>query len=272
MKVRLLIGAALAVAVAGIAIWYWGGSPQDTEEPAKRRLAQGRAKALPSQRPADAVRAAMTGMNTKSGAKRGGAAARPPVDIFAHLSGKDKKLAEEMQSALDADDQKATFAATVKALSSSNAEVRLNAVEALGWFGVEALPELTGLMADPDEDVANAAENQWEQALGEIDDASRRFSIAAAAMSTLSNKDHLTTISGQLEGAALEAINGVDDPEKSAEVRIAVVQALVDIMDSGRENCAEQAKDAYETITGFKWISIDEAEAYLADPDNYDIP
>jgi len=268
MKKAFFAIAGLLVAVAGLVVLNMrsdDGRGEPAPKKSHRRLESG--KAASSGNPEEAVRNAMKGMRKKAKPRKA-----PPVDIFAHLSGKDRKLAEDMQDALDRSDLKATLDAAKRALTSTNGEVRYSAVESLSWFGADALPELTGLMADADESVANAAENAWELALGEIDDASRRFSIAAAAMATLSNKDHLTTISGLLEGAALEAINKSSNPEKSAEARIAVVQTLVDIMESGGKSGAEQAAEAYESITGFKWISVDEAEVYLADPDDYELP
>jgi len=271
MKKVMFVAVCAMVAIAGLVALNMGNGDDNGNngrsrpKNATRRIETGRK--IPSRSPEGAVRDAMKGMPKSKKPKD-----RRPIDIFANLSGKDRRLAEEMQRALDGNDFDATLAAAKKALASTNDEIRLSAVEAMSWFGIDALPELTGLMADSDERVANEAETAWELAIGEIDDASRRFSIAAAAMSTLSNKDHLTSISGQLEGAALELIDREDAPEKSDDARIAVVQTLVDIMESSPENGAAQAKEAYRTITGFTWVSIDEAEAYLLDPDNYELP
>lgn len=260
-----------AAALALLAALQLGGTKgpeeprgQETRE-ARRLTSRGKRDA---KRPAEAVREAMGGVaNDAARRKR-----RPPAELFAHLSGKDRRVAEAIQAALDNDDFDATLAATVKALASTNAEVRLHAVDALGWFGLDALPELTEAMADPDEDVAESAENAWELALSEMPQADRRFAVAAAALGTLSNEDHLTTIVGQLTGAALEMIDGEDDEEKANDNRVAVVQALVDVMDLDRAVNTREAREAYEDITGNEWVSIDEAERYLSDPDNYEPP
>lgn len=216
---------------------------------------------------ADAVQKAMNGVTLRSRKLD-----RPPIDIFANLTGRDRKLAEAVQSALDAGDLSKTLSAVATALESTNSEVRVNAVEALSWFGAAALPELTGAMADPDEEVANAAENAWEGALSEIDDAQQRFKIAAAAMGAIINRDHLTTIAGQLSAAALEMIDGEADETKADEVRLDVMQTLVDIMEAGKEQNIEAVKEAYEEITGFEWLGIEEAERYLVDPEAYEPP
>ena len=241
------------------------GLAEESGDDHSHRLSSGRTNR--GRKPADAVRQAMSGMS-----KKANPAEMPPVDIFAHLLGKDRRFAEELQSALDGNDFHATLAATSKALTSTNAEIRLDAVDALSWFGVDALPELTEAMADPDDDVANAAETSWELALSEIDDPMRRFSIAAAAMATLSDKNHLETISGLMEGAALEVIDGEDNIEKASDLRVSIIQTLVDIMDSGRDSQAAQARDAYESVTGFEWRGLDEAELYLQNPDGYELP
>ena len=197
---------------------------------------------------------------------------RTAEDWFSHLKGADRELAKSVQDALDSGDLKQVLIVAEKALKSSNAEVRLNTVESLGWFGSDALPELTGAMGDPDEDVANAAESAWEIGLDQIEDVEMRFSVAAAAMGTLSNPNHLTTISGMLTSAALEFIDNADTAEESSENRIFVVQSLVDMMESKYETSVAQAQEAYEDITGKKWISIEEAELYLNDPENYELP
>jgi len=196
---------------------------------------------------------------------------KPAFDEFVDsLPAEDRRLVIAVQEALDKDDFDSVSKAADVAFCSTNPVVREAVVEAWGWFGAQALPELTGAMTDSSEDVANAAENAWELALGEIESASQRFSIAAAAMAAISDKNHLTTISGLLECAAQEVIDGEDDAEKSEEMRFSVVQTLVDIMDSGSANCVEQAKEAYEGITGFEWQGIDEAERYLQSPDDYE--
>lgn len=269
-KRTVLIGLSVVGGVALIVcLLSWGGLQRDKSDDGGMRI-----------KDAGAANANVQGRGGRMAVRSGGASAavskrsvrEMPLDIFEHLTGKDKQYAEAIQAALDADDFKATLAAVNSALKSKNPEVRENAVDALSWFGVEALPELTGAMADPDEDVADAAENAWEMALQEIDEADRRFSIAASAMRTPFKKDHLMTIGSQMAGAAMEMIDNEEDEQKANEIRVMVVQTLVDIMDSGREENIEQAKEAYAEITGNEWRSIEEAERYLADPENYELP
>lgn len=196
-----------------------------------------------------------------------------PDRMYAHLKGKDRTLAEQLQRGLDEADFKNVAAAADAAASSKNPEVRELAVYALGWFGAEALPELTVWMADPDEDVAQAAMNLWEQGLTDIASAENRLSITAAALGTLTDREALESLSGQFSIAATEFIDEVDEDEQADEARerrIAVVQTLYDLIENGNDVQSVQAMETYSDITGFAWRGADEAERYLQNPDDYD--
>lgn len=195
-----------------------------------------------------------------------------PVEIFSHLTGSDRRFAEAVQAALDSDDLKATVEAVQKAMASTNTEVRINAVEALGWFGSEALPELTACMMDADEEVQQTAANQWELAIEDVAAPDERFKVVAAAFSILGNEDQLTSFGGLMDSAATEWIDSAEEKTVEDERRLEVVQTLVDIIEGGGSKNAEAARDVYESVTGNEWKGIDEAEKYLGDPDNYEPP
>lgn len=280
VDLRILGGAIAVVAAVVLAAVLWptgGGEPQAEGKAARRgRLLQsGRAASGPRLSPKEAVRAAMD--STKAG-KKGTQRKRrkspfgyiKPENLYKDLKGADRKFAEDLQKALDDDDSKLALKVATAAMDSKNPQVRLYAVDAFGWFGAEMLPELTAAMGDPDSDVAEAAEDSWEHAVDELEDAGERFAITAAALSTLSNSDQLTSISGILSGAADEFIDGPDDEAECAKNRLTVVQALVDIIETGAENNVEQAKEVYSEITGEDWESVDAAEAYLYDQYDYD--
>ena len=184
----------------------------------------------------------------------------------------DKQLSEAIQAAMAAEDMVAVVKAAKLALSSPNPDVRHDAVDALGWFGEDALPELTVWMADRDEDVAQAAVNHWEQGVSEIEDAGDRLKISLFALNTITDEDALAMIGSHFANAATELIDDEEDEAMAAQKRTEVVQALADIIAEGKEQCANAAREAYEDVTGNKWISIEEAEKYLKDPDNYEEP
>ena len=193
--------------------------------------------------------------------------------MFAHFSEEDKKLAEVVQEALDADDADKTIKAATKLMSSSNPEARSHAVDALGWFGLKALPELTMLMGDSNEDVAQNAVNAWESGFSEIDDVQTRLKVSAMALNALSSKDALESIGAQFSIAATEYIDEADEgTEESLDRRVDVLQSLVDMIGSSNNSLPDVGRDLYEEITGHNWINMDEAELYLNDPDNYEPP
>ena len=260
-KTALLAVAAVAVAIAG---WFYLSDSKESNQPSpKKPKLTVRANREKPKRP--------TIKKSKS-AKRG----EKPVfdfDSAEHpYSAADKKLARSLQEALDVDDYDAVLKATSEALKSNNPDVRHNAVDALGWYGEQALPELTVCMADPDEDVAQAAMNHWEEGVAEMEDANEKLQVALYAINTLTDADTLSIVSSHFAQAATELIDSEEDEAAASQKRVEVIQALVDTIEGEGEKGANAAREAYEEITGSEWISIDEAEKYLADPDNYEAP
>ena len=194
------------------------------------------------------------------------------ADEFEGMNAADRKLAEAVQAAMDSDDHNKIIAASAKALESANPRVRLEAVEALGWCGKDALSELTGMLADSDDEVRDIAINNWECALSELDNPKLRFSAALAVMGTITQSDALESISGQFGTAAQEYIDEVDDESAQNGRRVEIVQQLLDIIEGPKPECAEKAKEAFNDLTGHEWMGVEEAEKYLADPDDYEPP
>lgn len=192
--------------------------------------------------------------------------------LFDHLPAEERKLCEALQEAVDADNLEKTLQAVAKMVSCTNAEVRAHAVDALGWFGASALPELTLLMGDRDEDVAQSAINAWEVSVMEIDDAGTRLKVSEMALQAISNKDALQFIGSQFSIAATELIDGAEDEDAASDRRVKVVQSVVDMIDSPNAQLSEVGRGLYEEITGNEWLGVEEAEKYLADPDNYEPP
>lgn len=192
--------------------------------------------------------------------------------VVSPMSDADRKLYDAVQSALDDEDFVAVRAAAAAAYGSANAEVRQQAVDALGWFGEKALPELTPMMADADSDVAQSACDAWESGLSEMESAFDRVKVAQMALTVISNPDALTMIGSQFSNAATELIDGAADAEAD-KYRVQVLQGIVDIMgDESNLERAKAAREIYESVTSHEWISIDEAEKYLADPSHYEPP
>jgi len=262
----------VAVVLACSAVAYFTMMPERVES---GRVGQAEAKKLKRNRkqmPRDAeaaVRAVLPQNLPNQKKKRRPV---PTLELFDHLTGEERKCAEAVQAALDADDFAGVQRTAKKALASSNPELRQHAIEALGWFGAKALPELTGCMADADEDVRQAAAHQWEQSLEDVEDTGVKLDVAMAAFATLKDPDQLTMLSGIMSGAATELIDSEENETVAAEKRLSVVQGLVDIIEgegTDPRNVAA-AKEAYNDITGNEWISFEEAGRYLENPENYD--
>lgn len=256
MKIKYLVGIALSICVAGLVAWFWGPSAESQPKVEKPGQAKVHKKTV---------------LSKKSTAEH--AKPRRRKESSEHpYSPEDKRMADAIESALEAENLPATIAAAEAALKSPNPDVRRDAVDALGWFGEQALAELTIWMADKDEEVAQAAMGHWEEGVSELEDANERIKIALFAINTIADKDALTMIGGQFANAATELIDEEENEKVAAQKRTEVVQALVDMIEGDKESSAAAAREIYEDVTGNKWISVDEAEKYLKDPDNYEAP
>ena len=269
MKLKMLLPIAAAVLAVVAVFMFAGGSSQE-------EVKQTPSKSVAKKPSAAAERHHRHSHGEKIAAKsRTSSKERQKIDmsdLFDHLKGDDRAIAEAIQKGLDDDDFKTVAAWAEKALKSESAEVRQHAVESLGWFGAQALPELTVWMSDRNEDVAQEAMEQWSGALTEVERADDRFSTALAAFGTISDKDMLQSIGMELSSAADEIIDGEEDETRAAEKRVLVVQALAEIIVNGAKVNSAAAKEAFEDITGNEWISVEEAEKYLRDPENYEAP
>ncbi len=215
-----------------------------------------------------APQVASTNQPQKATAKKG----RRMADPLAGLSSAERALYTAVQDALDAEDFERTKVAAEEAYKSTNSEVRLQAVEALGWFGPKGLAELTPMMADADEDVAQAATDAWELGLADVEDANSRFAISQMALTSIKNSQSLITIGAQFVAAATDLIDATADEEEVHNYRVQAVQTIVDMLDSADGNLlrVDVTKDIYEDLTGHAWQGVNEAERYLQDPENYE--
>lgn len=256
------IGVVAVVTLAGVGVVVWQGRSGGAS-PKPAAVADG-ARAI-----AEVDRAASVNGSQGRPKKRTRKIADPRDD----MSAADRALYDAVQEALDADDFARTRAAALRAYRSANPDVRLQAVEALGWFGEKALVDLVPMMGDANEDVAQEAANAWEGGLAEVEDTSLKLAFARTALKAISDANALTMIGAQFSSAATEYIDEVDEgTEESLDRRVDVLQSLVDMIGSSNNSLSDVGRDLYEEITGHNWINMDEAELYLKDPDNYEPP
>jgi len=193
----------------------------------------------------------------QDGGKGSPAAKRPPKPALSVLDGEDaeltpqeKALAERIEKALDDENFEAAAKCAEEALKCPSAEVRQSMVDTLGWFGSQALPELTPFLADADEDVRDSAMDEWSSALSDIESDKDRIATVELAMSVLEDEDSLETISDEYIG--------VDE-------KLAVESLLRIIEGGGSKGGIAKAKETYEFVTGDEFVSRAAAEKWIAE-------
>lgn len=175
-----------------------------------------------------------------------------PDGIYRDSDGKpyseaDQKIMAAADAAIDEDDLDLARSLAEQALVSDNKELREMVVDALGWFGEEAMSELTPFMSDPDEDVAEQATSHWKDALQEVSDDGTKAGIVELSLNALKNKEILEDVANEL----------MDIDE------LAALQVIVNVMEGGNDAATEALREVYDSITGEEWTGVDAAEDWL---------
>lgn len=250
MKAKIVfVLAVMTIAVAGI-VWLCISKPWS--RPARQGYAS-----QPEVQQVEKRTAKREKPPRRSAVKRGSSAQSRAADAMADADDEDdtrtpeeKKLQEAIEDALDKEDLATIRSLAAQALPVSNAEVRQAMVDALGWFGVKALPELTPFLADPDEDVRDSAMNEWAMAVSEIEDDAEKLGIVELAMNVLNDEDPLEDISNEYIGV---------DEKLAVESLLRVIEA------GGSRNGIEKAKETYEFVTGETFTDRAAAEKWIAE-------
>ena len=179
-------------------------------------------------------------------------AAGNPDGVYRDSDGKpypepDQKIMAAADAAIDEDDLDLARSLAEQALASNNKELREMVVDALGWFGEEAMSELTPFMSDPDEDVAEQATSHWKDALQEVSDDGTKAGIVEMSLGALKNKEILEDVANEL----------MDIDE------LAALQVIVNVMEGGNDAATDALREVYDSITGEEWAGVDAAEAWL---------
>ena len=160
----------------------------------------------------------------------------------------EKVYLKKLRAALEANDNKQIVAIARLAARSGNAEVKGRAIDALGWVGADALPELTEFLMDDDEDVVQAAIDKWEEAIRECEDEADIINNTMLGMMAIKDESACDYLSMNLI--------------KSGEASLAV-EAIVELMACDNEACHGPAKEAYEWITDNEWTGPDAAKLWI---------
>lgn len=132
-------------------------------------------------------------------------------------------------------------------VASPHADVRAEAVSALGWIGKAALPELSKMLTDTSEEVATDALDQWTMAVNEIEDDTQRGAMLAQGMRALSSED-------ALNGLALLFAQLPSD---------IALRSLATVIASDNAAAATAAREQYAFMTQTPWTSAKDAESWI---------
>lgn len=159
------------------------------------------------------------------------------ADEEAKLTDMQRKMLEEIRDACDEDDRKKVIRLVQKMQSSDEwpdgipAILKLEAIDALGWFGIDALAELAGFLKDSDAEVQKAAVDGFDEALSDPDIGDRqRAEILKVAAQVVTDADALESMMMEL-----------DDMRNSVAVETAIT-----ILQTGNEEAKSALREVME--------------------------
>lgn len=162
----------------------------------------------------------------------------------------ERKLAEKIEKALEDEDFNLAISCAAEALVCKDSEIRQSMVDTLGWFGSRAIPELTPFLADSDEDIRDAAQMEWSNAISDVEDDTERVRIVELAMQALTNEGFLEELSNEYIG--------VDEAM--------AVESLLRVIESGGSEAGiAKAKETYEFVTGEEFTNRADAERWMTE-------
>lgn len=179
------------------------------------------------------------------------------------LSALHRKLLEDIRTAIDADDKKSLIKIVQRMQKSDEwpdgipVAIRQAAIEALGWFGGECLPEISGFLGDPEPDIVESAIDAFEQSLCDANGDFERQQILIAAAQMVNDSDSMDSL--------LMALN---DMRPSRQV-----ETIKTIWEKGTDGAKAALVDAVEFVTGEEGINTPEKlDKWYNDPsgDNKD--
>ena len=161
-------------------------------------------------------------------------------DDEAKLTPQQRAALKELQSALDEDDIKAVRRALDKMIATVSSDgslaglpvtLRTRALEALGWFGKNAVTDLVPFLADPDSAVSEDAFEKFQMAIGECDDDGEKSLIVKTMMRALSDGEQIDTM-----------LNNLNDMRNTVKADT-IVSILTDGTDKARQIMMDQLGD-----------------------------
>lgn len=153
-----------------------------------------------------------------------------------------RRMIEEIRAALAADDFR-TLMRLVRQMQASDEwpdgipkAVKLAAVDALGWFGGNCLPELVGFLADADSEVTEAASEAWEDAIMDYDsDKDISEYVVKLACKVVTNADSMESILSTINDDTMRPSVGID--------------TIKYVLANGNETAKAQLQEVIDTFT-----------------------
>lgn len=184
-------------------------------------------------------------------------------DEESKLSADQKALLDEIRKVLDAEDRDGLIRIVQKMQKSDEwpdgipVAIRKAAIEALGWFGRDCLPEMLGFVADSDAEVRETVYESYEQSLFEANGDLELSQLIVAASKVINDFDAMDSL-----------LMWLNDMRPSRQK-----DTIIDILKNGTPEAKKAAIEAAKFITGDDDADTpEEMEAWYNDPsgDNKD--
>lgn len=165
----------------------------------------------------------------------------------------DPQLSEEeaavavLDDLVGAESYKEAILIARKLMNSANAEVRQDVADNLGWIGLEALAELSQMLSDPDQDVAQSVFTHWAQALDSIKAEGLKVQLLIAGLQVVDDESSLESGVMMFDSMAEEVS----------------VPALVEVIEGGNSVASEVAREHYEFTTGTEYTTPEAARVWV---------
>ena len=180
---------------------------------------------------------------------------RPDVSVDddddeAKLTPQQRAALKELQSALDDDDLKAVRRALEKMIA-----MRTRALEALGWFGKDAVNDLVPFLADSNVEVSNDAFEKFQLAISECDDDVEKSVIVKTMMRAISDAEQIDTM-----------LNNLNDMRNSVRA-----ETIASILTDGTDNARRIMMEQLGEYTDSDVETVDDLERWVVEnPDESD--
>ncbi len=266
--VLLVVACVLAVVFVP---WGTPTAVEETPSQVDSRSAQKRsAKKTTGRRPSrgrERLKSVESQIGTKKTPPRELRSKRRPIIAEAadlsHLTVEQRTVLNNLQSALDDNDFKSVLALAQDMQKSTDwpdkvpIELRKEALNALSWFGIKALPEITGFLADASPEVLEEAVSAYENIISDANgDAELSQTVLAAAL-TINDADAMESILMELNNMRPSV----------------AVSTIKGIWEAGTDAAKSALPEAIEFLTGREDIKTPEdLDAWYNDPsgDNMD--